>query len=62
MSFNWIFYRIDNISLGGKMDYSALAPAKQTYDPQLLAGIFANRQLPQGTVPFAPFQAGKAVR
>ena len=48
--------------MGAPVDFSSLTPARQTYDPNLLAGVFANRQLPQGSLPFAQFQAAKAVR
>jgi len=48
--------------LGGKIDYSQLQPSQTQYDPRLLAGIFANQQLPQGAVNFAPFPAAQAMR
>lgn len=48
--------------LGGKIDYSQLQPQTIAYDPALLSGMFANQQLPQGSVPFAPFPSVQAMR
>lgn len=48
--------------LGGNIDYSQLQPQTINYDPNMLAGIFGQAQLPQGTPTFAPFPTAQALR
>jgi hypothetical protein len=48
--------------LGGKIDYSQLQPQTINYDPNMLAGIFGQAQLPQGDVTYSPFPTAQAMR
>jgi hypothetical protein len=48
--------------LGGNIDYSQLQPQTMNYDPNMLAGIFGQAQLPQGDVTYAPFPTARAMR
>ncbi len=48
--------------LGGKIDYSQLQPQTMNYDPNMLAGIFGQAQLPQGDVTYSPFPTAQAMR
>lgn len=48
--------------LGGNIDYSQLQPQTMNYDPALLAGIFGQAQLPQGSINFVPFPVSQALR
>ena len=48
--------------LGGNIDYSQLQPQTMNYDPNMLAGIFGQAQLPQGEVTYAPFPTARAMR
>jgi hypothetical protein len=48
--------------LGGNIDYSQLQPQSVNYDPNLLAGIFGNARIPQGSVSYAPFPTAQALR
>lgn len=48
--------------LGGNIDYSQLQPQTISYDPNMLAGIFGQAQLPQGNVTYSPFPTAQALR
>jgi hypothetical protein len=48
--------------LGGKIDYSQLQPQTINYDPNMLAGIFANARLPEGSINLPPLPYAQAMR
>ena len=48
--------------MGGNIDYSQLQPTQIQYDPNLLSGMYANAQLPQGDVRYSPFQTSQLQR
>ena len=48
--------------MGGDIDYSQLQPQTMNYDPNMLAGIFGQAQLPQGSVNFPQFMPGQSLR
>jgi len=51
-----------NAIMGLPIDYSGLQPTQLSYDPQLLAGIFGQAQLPQGQMNFPAFPNAQAMR
>jgi hypothetical protein len=48
--------------MGGKIDYSQLQPQQMSYDPNMLAGIFGQAQLPQGSPTFPRLPTAQALR